>query len=148
MIATQTAVGDTGRKATTEISDSYKSIVNSKFLYGLGSNGIELLNSGTVVSSFTLATTDFGVDNPKKLRYLYFGFEASLPFTVTVTFDDKSAKTYTVTPLTTGLQRKRIPIGSSIQGRYCTITVTATSDLRIDNIKTLYQTRSSGIGGY
>ena len=154
-IATQTTVGEIGSKAVTELSYSFASMINVRgFQYGGNSEGLHRLNvedpaaATTFTRTFTLATTDFGIKVPKRARFLSIGFDADDAFTVSVKLDDKTWRDYPVVPLTTGLQRIRVTIGSSGQGRYFTIKVSSTSKFRIDNIIALFTARTSRVMRY
>lgn len=155
MLAVQTAIGEPGRKVTTELSWDFNDLISiENFAYGLDENGIHLLNTTEkdnlveYTRSFTLATTDLGVKNPKRGRRVNIGFKADSKFTLEVQIDEQTARTYTVTPLKTGLQRIRIPIGRDGQGRYFKFKISSTNAFRIDQIDGTFIVRSLGIKGY
>jgi hypothetical protein len=154
-IAGQTAVGEIGSKATTELSYSFASLLNiGGFQYGAGENGLFRLNTGEAdnginyTRSCTLATSDYGVSNPKRARFIYIGFDASFPFMLSVKIDEQAWRDYTVTPRKVGIQRIRVPIGRNGQGRYFTIKVSSTRRFIIDQMDGMFIVRSSGIKGY
>ena len=154
-IAVQTAIGTIGSKATTELSYAFKSMINAgEFQYGLNQDGIYLLNQGeqddgeTFERSVTFATTDFGVKNPKRVRFIHIGFVADYEFTLAVKIDDQVWRKYTVTPRKTGLQRLRVPIGRNGQGAYITTKITSRSMFRIDMMAGILIVRPTGITGY
>lgn len=145
-IAVQTAASN----ATTELSDSFASMVDTgEFQYGCNSEGIFLLNSDEAGSTrtFTLATTDFGMKNHKRLRKLYIGLVADSPITVSVMGDKKVWRHKTKALKKTGLQTLRVPIDRDGFGRYWTIKISATTRFRIDSIDGLLVVRSLGIRG-
>lgn len=155
-IAVQTVVGEIGGKATTTLDgydfNSFATI--NGFEFGADHNGLHLLNTGDqdneedYTRTLTFATTDFGDNNPKRIRFIYVGVEATSPFTLSVKADEQSWRNYTVTPLKTGLQRVRVPVGRDGQGRYWAIKVTATTAFRIDSVDAMIYERSTGIKGY
>lgn len=154
-IAIQTAVGPMGQKATTLLSYGLRSMCNmGKFQYGANEDGLFLLNQGEddagrqYERSFTLATSDYGVFQPKRFRFVYIGIEADTAFIVSVKADDQDWRTYRVVPRKTGLQRIRVPIGRDGQGRYWTVRISSTGRFRVDHIDGMMVVRSSGIGGY
>lgn len=154
-IAVQTAVGEIGSKATTELTYQFNSMLsNGGFQYGCNGNGIFLLNSGELDNgspfsrTVTFATTDLGEKNPKRARFVYIGFDAASAITLSVKIDDQSWRDYAATPLKTGLQRLRVPIGRDGQGRYFTFKITATTRFRIDSVGGMFIIRSTGIKGY
>ncbi len=147
MLAVQTAHNN----AVTELSSEFLSMTSSEgFQYGCNENGVYLLNQANhnFESSFTLATTDIGDHHPKRLRYLYVGIDTDNTFTVSVKVDRGEWRDYSTEPLTTGLQRIKVPIGKSQQGRYFTIKISSNYIFRIDSIKGLFSPRSTGIRGY
>ena len=150
-IAVQTAVNH----AVTELSYSLGSMVNvGEFQYGASNEGIFILNSGDTdnevpfTRSFTLATSDFGIQNYKKIRRIAIGFEGSLSFTLLVKFDDQEWIEYPVSPRKTGLQQIVVPIDTRDQGRYITIKISSTNSFKIDRIEGLFIVRPLGISGY
>lgn len=154
-LAVQTAVGEIGSKATTEISYSFNSMINiAGSQWGCNKNGLYELNSGEddngvpYERSFTLAKSDFGSKHQKNGRMLYLGIDTDHDLSVGISFDGQAEKVYPVAVLTTGLQRVRVPIGTRARGRYCTIRFFSNHWFRIDSVKGLFFEHSSGIGGY
>lgn len=156
-LATQIAIGNIGEKPTTLISWSFPALINAgAFQYGGDGTGLYLLNTGEEDNGsafqrfFTLSTSDFGIHNPKKMRFAYIGFEGNHEhsFKISVKADDQLYREHIVTPLKDGLQRIRVPIGTDRQGRYFTLQISSTHPFRIDSIKGIFYVRSAGIGGY
>jgi len=154
-IAVQGAVGERGSKATTELSSGYNSLaVINGIPIGANSSGLFKLNSGSqddttdFTRTFTLATTDFGLSNPKKFRALYLGIKTSARFTVSIKADEQDWRHYPARPPKAGLQRTKVPLGSYSQGRYWTVKISSTSDFTIDSVEIVPIVRSQGIVGY
>lgn len=155
MIAIQCAVGDIGSKGTTELTPAFTSMVNAgTYQYGANDDGLYRLNTGTTdnavafASTFTCATTDFGENNPKRVRFVYVGIDTDNIFTVSVKVDDQAWRNYATTPPTTGLQRIRVPVGRDGEGRYWTVKFSSDYFFRIDEIKLLLYGQSTGKTGY
>lgn len=154
-IAVQGAVGSLGEKATTELTYAFNSMatINGVAL-GASSSGLFKLNSGTqddgedFTRSFTLATTDFGIHNPKKVRYLYVGIKTDNIFTVLTRVDEGDWRLWPTKPPKKGLHGVRVPIGLSSQGRYWTVKISSKYHFRVAEIKVLPIIRNSGIVGY
>jgi hypothetical protein len=105
-------------------------------------NGIYAIDSGDddngtdIATQVTFATMDLG--QVCRLRNLYVGLEASGSITFTVSMDEASATSYTVTPdLVGNLQHGTlVPIGSNHQGRFLKLGITSTAaDWSIDRIE-------------
>jgi len=154
MLAVQTAIGSAGSKAATALSHSFTSLLSTgTFQYGGNEEGIFLLNTGEQDNgvdferSFTLASSDYGLDNLKRLRFVYIGVDADESFTVSVMGDDKVWRDYTVDLNKTGLQEIRRSIGRDGFGRYWKIKISSTKRFRIDNMSGLFIVRSLGMRG-
>lgn len=152
-IAVQAAIGETGHKATTELSNTFTSLINvNGFQYGAGPNGLFQLNTGTTddgtpyTSSVTFATSDFGAKKPKRGRYLYIGCKYDVAFTVQMKIDDGPWTNYTFTPFKAGLQGDRVSIVRSRHGRYFTFRITSTSPFKIDQVDGVFVVRSPRTG--
>lgn len=143
-IAVQCAVGDIGEKALTELSPSYESLINTgSFQYGLNSDGIYLLNNGNLyasesfTSSFTLATSDLGINASKRLRFIYLKVEVynATTFTIQAKPDDGTYSMVTKTVDGAGIKMIKVTFGSeSCIGDYITINISSTSQFRIHEI--------------
>lgn len=125
-----------------------------KFL-GANSSGLHLIgadkdNGVDIAAEMELPTTDLGVQQKKRLRFLYFGYEVDGAIDVVVTYDQKATttKTYRMGKIeTSGQQRNRLPIRRDAHGRYLTLAVrnVAGSDFSLDSIDGLLVILSSGI---
>lgn len=143
-LAVQCAVGEIGEKAITELSPSYESLINTgDFQYGLNASGIFLLNTGNVYSdiayskSFTLPKADLGIDENKRLRFLYVKVETYDDAVFTVKAKPDNGAWTTKTKSLTGAQitTMKIPIGSkSCIGDYITVNIASTAQFRIHEI--------------
>ncbi len=154
MIAVQTAVGDVGNKATTELSLTFNSLVNTgKFQYGLNENGIFRINTGEqdvgidYERTFTLSTSDLGQRNIKRFRFIYIGADVDESFIISVMGDNKVWQHYYPDLTKTGIQTIRKSITRNGQGRYWKIKITSIKRFRIDNIMGLFIIRPLGIRG-
>lgn len=157
-ISVQGAIGETGRKATTELTGfifNSMAVINGH-PFGVNSSGLFWLNHGntdngtTITRMVAFPSTDFQVENPKRFRFIDIGFEAVDTFTIIITADDNTSYTGTVTPnkTTTGLQRIRVPISRSVQGRYFMVKIITENWLRIDSIRAVMIPRSSMLNTY
>ena len=157
-IAVQGAIGESGRKPTTVLSGfAFNSMatINGVDIGASLTNGLCVLNQGEkdvdaeVQRTVTFATTDFGIKNPKRIRYIYFGISFSSPITVSVAVDDQPERTYTLRPVkASGMQRVKLTIGHNRQGRYWRVKITSDKRFVLDDVETLLVVRTSGIKGY
>jgi hypothetical protein len=133
-------------RATTQyLNYSFNSMVR----FGdkvLGANSYGLFNligdtDNTVLISayFSPVMTDFGISNPKRMRYIYLGYEASGNLQVDIQADELTARSYTVVSSKTGQQRKRVVCGRDGKGRYWTFTFKNVSgcDFSIDSVQVM-----------
>jgi len=155
MIAIQTAVGEIGSKATTELAWKYDDMVSvGNLQYGANEDGIYQMNAteqddgSDFIRTLTFATTDFDSKNPKRMRSLYFGIETDDDITVSVKTDDQSWRDYTLEHEKNGIQRVAVDIGMDGQGRYWTVKLSSTTPFRIDNIGSVFIIRPMGLKGY
>jgi len=88
---------------------------------------------------FSPIKTDFGIKNPKKLRYVYIGFKSDKDMLLEVYTDDVLARTYVVKANITGQQRTRITIDSDIKGKYWSLKLKNSQghDFAVDSIHVL-----------
>lgn len=149
-IAVQTAVGEVGYKAVTELSFAFAGMVDcGGFQYGVNSSGVHLLNTGETDNlaaferSFTLATTDLGVPNKKRVRRVYAEVEIfeDCTFTLTDTLDKGTALTKTIAATGTGLKKLHftLPRDSAV---YHTIKLSSTSRFRVHKLSGLIIVRA------
>lgn len=153
-VAVQCAVGDIGSKATTELSLSFDAMVNcGEFQYGLNSSGIHRLNSGNLFNttafekSFTLATSDFGKRNEKRIRYIYAEIEIyeDVTFTVSVRPNKGAWISKSVAVVGAGLKKIRFTIQrEGCSGTYHTIKFASTGQFRIHSLSALFIVRAMG----
>jgi len=119
---------------------------------GANSSGLFFLDgptdNGTAIESIIeFKKSDLGIHNNKRLRFIVFGIEAEGDLEITLTVDNKEARTYTVPVDTPGQQRVRIPIGRDGYGRYWSFKLKNLNgvDFSLDDIKALVVPLSSGI---
>jgi hypothetical protein len=98
-------------------------------------------NGDDIEAVFELLTTDFGIENPKRVRKLYFGYEADGNLLVTVYDDDNNERHYILEPshIPNKQSSSRLPVGRDGKGRYYTFRIDNISgaDFSIDSIKVL-----------
>jgi hypothetical protein len=154
-IAVQTAVGDIGGKATTELSYSFNSLLNcGEFQYGLNSSGIHLLNQGNLdnttqfESSVTLQTSDYGRRNFKRFRFIYLEVEVyeKTVFTVSVRPNKGDWIDKTVTVKNAGLRLLRFSIKKKGgQGNYHAVKIASKKQFRIHSVFGEMRVRPLGV---
>jgi hypothetical protein len=86
----------------------------------------------------TFATTNYGVTQDKKHRYLYILIDTDYAFTVTITTDRSASVVYTVTPNGTGYQLIKMPIQYSQTGIYWTINISSEYDFILEKLSVIY----------
>lgn len=69
---------------------------------------------------FTLPSSDLGVNNAKRLRFVHLGYESSGSLKFSMAFDNKTPFESTIPPRKEGLQRGKFSITRSESGRYLT----------------------------
>jgi hypothetical protein len=153
-LCTNIEAGPLDAKATTQYTNH---AFNSYCRFGnnylaASSSGLYLLGGALDVAAnidayFAPVMTDFGDGHPKRIRYLYFGYESADDLTVTVYADEQTGRAYTMTETKTGQQRRRLPIGKDGSGRYWTVKIanTAGCDFSIDTIDAAIISRSHGV---
>jgi len=99
----------------------------------------DLDDTTEIDSYFEIFTTDFGVSNIKRIRFLYWSYEASEPLRVTISTEQGVSSTFTIPARLSGQQGYRMPISRYLFGRYWTFKIRNTdgSDFSIDEIKAL-----------
>lgn len=96
-----------------------------------GSNdGLFTLTGGSddgndIKSRVAMVTTDFGIPNYKRFRWIQVGYESAEDLELTVSADEGTMEEYTLPARKTDSSQSgaRIPIHRTIVGRYFTITV-------------------------
>ncbi len=119
---------------------------------GAGQGGLSKLNDvaavSTVTHTFTLATSDFGENNIKRVRFIYVELTADVSPEVRFTIDGVlGVRAYTVELKKNGLQRIKVPVGRDEQGSLWSIRFFSTEPFRVNKIEALLYTRSKGIRG-
>ena len=71
----------------------------------------------------TTGSTDFGVQNSKRLRHLYLGVNTSAKIRIIITVDKRIARTIDVSPSRIGTQRIRVSVGRDTKGGYWSFRV-------------------------
>lgn len=152
-LAVQCAIGEIGEKALTELSPSYESLINTgDFQYGLNSSGIFLLNTGNVYSdvaytkSFTLPKTSLGVDDNKRLRFLYIKVETydDATFTIKAKPDNGAWTADTLSVVGADIRTLKAIFGSkSCISDYITVNISSTARFRIHQITGLVIPKAS-----
>jgi len=80
--------------------------------------------------------TDFGTSKPKKVRFMFLGYEAEGDLLVTLSADEGVEYSFTVASTKTGQQRRRVAGRRDIQGRYIMFRVSNVDgcDFGLDSI--------------
>jgi hypothetical protein len=76
-----------------------------------------------ITSEFSPIVSDFGIPNPKRLRYVILGFQSEGDLLLEVSADDKTPNVYKILANKSGTQRTSVPIGRNMKGRYWRLTV-------------------------
>ena len=107
--------------------------------WAAGSDGLyKLVGADTTKEAyFVTATMDFGINNDKRLRYVYLSMESTGNLSLIINTEKVSAKTYAVNISGSGQQDIRIPISRELYGRFWTFKISGTCDFSIDEIKVL-----------
>ena len=98
----------------------------------------EVDNITTVIPAyFITATMDFGINNDKRLRYLYLSIETNGNIKVDIWTEKVASLSYTTDLTLVGQQDVRIPISRALYGRFWTFKVSNVlgSDFSIDEMK-------------
>lgn len=119
---------------------------NSKY-WTAGDSGFYVLDAVDVTNTayFITASMDFGINNDKRLRYVYLSLEATDDLVLTINTEKISAISYPVTISGTGQQDVRIPIARTLYGRFWTFKISGTCDFSIDEIKVLPIVRNAHV---
>ena len=115
---------------------------------GLFSLGGDNDDGSPINAHFELIATDFGIPQPKRLRFLSFGFDSEGDLEVAVKADLEEERAYDLPAGKTGQQRTRVPIGRDGQGRYWSLIVRNKNgcNFAMDSIYVMPVVRSHGIG--
>jgi len=150
-IAVQGAVGENNSKATTRLSYKFNSLaVINGVPFGANSSGLFQLNTGETdndsvyTRTFTLATTDFGDDHPKHLRYIYMTVDTDNDFKLSIKTDNGLDRILEASLLMTGLQRIRIENIYADVGEHWSITMYSNHFFRVDKISAIFYRTSYG----
>lgn len=141
-------------KATTQfINYPFNSMCNfnGKQL-GAGTSGLNELGGGNdagaeISAWFEPIMSDWGSANPKRIRFMYFGYECDGPLTVTVSGLEVSPGAYPIPCKTSGEQQRcRVTVSRLAQRRYWTFKLANTlgADFSIDAIDCLFIQKSHG----
>lgn len=79
---------------------------------------VERLDDSEIDASFKTVSTDFGISNPKRGRFLYIGYEADGDLSLDVYADEVHVGTYSIPAGKTGQQYYRVPLNRTAYGRY------------------------------
>ena len=113
---------------TQYINYDFNSMVKFGNTYlGGSTDGIYELDGDTdygddIGAYFETIITDFGINNPKKVRFMFLGYEAEGDLIVTIG-DNRSRRSFTIDSTTTGQQWRRITGSRDIRGRYLTFII-------------------------
>lgn len=144
-------------KATAQLSTSYNSMADFDGVYlGANETGLYRICSGgdfngtEIDASFTVATTDLGISNSKRMWCAYIGYESEDDLTMEVWCDEISAGTYTIPASKTGQQRAKVPINRGPHGRYWKFKFSNTNgcDFAIDEVEVVPVVLNHGHGNY
>jgi len=126
---------------TQYINYDFNSMVKFGDVYlGASVDGIYELDGDTddgdrIGAYFEPVVTDFGINNPKKVRFMFLGYEAEGDLIVTFG-DNRSTVSRTVDSVRIGQQWRRITGIRGIRGRYLTFQISNVDgcDFGIDSI--------------
>jgi len=108
---------------------------------GLYEHTGDLDDTDAIDAHFVTAIMDFGVNNDKRLRYVYLSLESSGNLNLIINTEKVSAITYVVPIDTTiGQQDVRITVSRALHGRFWTFQINNAidgADFSIDEIKVL-----------
>ncbi len=145
---------NTKNRATTQYTNfCFQSMARMGQNYlAAGADGLFLLGGPNddgvdIDMEITLGMSDFGIEQDKKLRYVYIGLECADPVEIDVIVDEGVARTYMAKPRKAGQQTIKVPVGRDGRGRYWSFSIRNTKggDLSIDSIKVLARVRASGV---
>jgi len=144
-------------RAGAQYSDSFEFTSMVKFgdkfigtkdtgLFEIGGDSDDGVN---IDAYFIPLKTDFGLANPKRMRFGYFGFKSASDLSLEVSTDDESPRSYTVSARLSGQQGGRKSIGRNGKGRYWSYKIGNTNgaDFSFDSLKVLPVILSMGRNG-
>ena len=156
---------DENTRATTQYTNfNFRGMCNfNGKRYGVNSSGLYRIcgdtdNGVDIDAYFEPVVTDFGIDNPKRVRFMYFGYESNGNLLITAQADEQVERTYTVDNSKTGSrdagiaktaqQRHRVPIGRDGSGRYWRFQIANVDgcDFAVDTIQLRLVVRNQGHG--
>lgn len=98
-----------------------------------------------ITSFFEPVTMDFGISSQKRLRSVYFGYEAEGNITLTISTELSSAQEYILPATELKQHARKVNINRSLKGRYWTFQVSGDNVyFAIDSIQVLPIVRSHG----
>lgn len=116
---------------------------NGRYI-GANENGLFALegdsDNGADIDAFLeTRTDDMGLDNPKRLRFLYLAYEADGDLAVTVTAEGNGSQTKVFDSTVTGQQRRRKSVTRALKSKDWKIKVANTDgcDFSLNSIKVL-----------
>lgn len=155
VLVVQGAVGQIGSKATTELSNSFVGLINcGNFQYGLNSSGIYKLNTGNTdngtvfTNEITLATSDYGSNVKKRIRYLDITIETieNITLLVAVRPDGGDWIEKSVDVVGEGFQTISVSINrNNSQGNLHSIRIRSTKWFRLISLEGLINDRFASI---
>lgn len=86
---------------------------------------------------FITAKMDFGINNDKRLRYVYLSLESTENLKLTINTEKVAAISYDIVVASEGQNDIRIPINRSLYGRFWTFKISGNCDFSVDEIKIL-----------
>lgn len=143
------------QKATTQFTNfPFNSMCNfnGKQL-GAGPAGLCEMGGGTdagvaISAYFEPVRSDWGMTNPKRVRFMYFGYECDGALTVTITGEDGKNSVATIPCKSAGAQQHcRVTVSRQVHGRYLAFKIGNTNgaDFSIDAVDAMFIVRSNGI---
>jgi len=96
-------------------------------------------NDVAIDSIVELPLTDFGISNQKRLRSVYFGYEAEGSLKLTVTNDEGNEREYTLEATTNTQHGGKVSINRNGKGRYWQLKIENVEgcDFSIDSIEVI-----------
>lgn len=118
------AINIKGKQISQFKNFTFNSMVKFNGAY-LGANNLGLFsltgntdNTEKILAELELVMTNMGIKNPKRLRYVYIGFESDEDLLLKLTVNESTVKTLTILANKSGQQRTRVPVGRDVYGCY------------------------------